>query len=897
MKSKLSLLKNLFTLGADPSMEADEIRGITLSNQISLLGFLISFSLCLLQGSLIAWDSIALTSGVISIFFILPPFANYFGKNIFSRIFVCLYLPTSVLIASVVGKITTTNPDANFETQFYDYRFFIMISGIVAIVLYDRQKRTWSYFALGYIALILVIFDPIHNFFGVGYHQTGHRDPTYYFTNVVVLLAFAGQVIGLFTLRFMIDKNEDRLLREIEERKAAEGLLKEQYHLLLKHAEQVPGMIYQFQVHPDGRVTFPFASRSMWNLFEVTPEEAKLDASKIFGRMGKERFDDFMSSIAESKRTLQNWSYEGVVYLPTKGKKWLRANSKPERLPDGSTLWHGYVADVTHDKAIESELANKAALLQHQVNITTESEEKFRALAENSSDVIMRFDRDGRHLFVNSIVERLIGIPAKQFIGKSHSDLRFPKELVEIWEPAIQTVFKTKKNHRVEFQLPNGLWFDWLLMPEFDKEGDVQHVLTTSRDITERKKTEQEFVIAKEKADAANKAKSEFVANMSHEVRTPLNAVLGFSEMLSHSVSDEKSKKYLANVMLAGKNLLKLINDILDLSKIEAGKINIRPLPINLKDFTQELADIFSISREGKNIDFKTDLCASLPSQIMIDEIRLRQVLYNLLGNAFKFTEQGRVELRAELVVNNEAIGNRPCDEDSRLRIGENQTPHQSCIRFSVSDTGIGIEPHQQELIFEAFRQLDGNTTRKYGGTGLGLTISKRLVEMMGGTITIESQLGKGSIFTVELPFQSLETNGSGHDDRTTRIAGSERKGKGMTILIVEDEQYNRMLLREILLGLNAEVLEAINGVEGMDIALEQRPDLIFMDLMMPVMNGYQANQKLKEDIRTAHIPVVAWTAAELLDNEEATLSGFQAFLRKPASVADIEEMVFKFLR
>jgi signal transduction histidine kinase len=218
----MMVLKKLFRLGVLEEMENDATRGIILCNQISLIGMVIGFILFGLQGTLLTWDSSALASGVVAIFFIVPLIANYLGKTLFSRIFLSFYFPTSVLLASLYGKLTNTNPEADFETQYYDYRFFLMISGIAAIILYDRQKRIWSYISVSYVALILILFDPLHNYFGVGYHQTGHRDPSYYFTNIVVLLAFAGQIIGIYILRFSVDKNEGKLLIEIEERKRKE---------------------------------------------------------------------------------------------------------------------------------------------------------------------------------------------------------------------------------------------------------------------------------------------------------------------------------------------------------------------------------------------------------------------------------------------------------------------------------------------------------------------------------------------------------------------------------------------------------------------------------------------------------------------------------------------------
>ncbi len=214
-------------LGVEQHLSSDSARAITMSNQISILAIIICLILFLLQGSLLAFDAAAMATGAVGFVFVFPLLANYWGWTLASRIFISIHFPTSILLASLLSKITNTNPAVNFETQYYDYRFFIMISGITALVLYDQRNRTWSYYAVAYIVLLLLLFDPIHNYFGVGYHQTGHRDPTYYFTNIVVLLAFTGQVLGLYILRFSIDKNENELLREIEERKKAESEIRD----------------------------------------------------------------------------------------------------------------------------------------------------------------------------------------------------------------------------------------------------------------------------------------------------------------------------------------------------------------------------------------------------------------------------------------------------------------------------------------------------------------------------------------------------------------------------------------------------------------------------------------------------------------------------------------------
>lgn len=222
-----SQLKKISLLGVNGETTRDGKRAITISNQISLVGITICLMVCLLQGILFGWDFTAMATGAVGIILIIPLLANYWGWTSFSRIFISLHLPTSILFASLFSKIINVKLAINFESYYYGYRFFIMVSGIAALVLYDQRNRSWSFFSVGYIALLLLLFDPLHNHFGVGYYQTGHRDESYFIINIVVLLAFAGQVFGLYILRFSIDKNESDLLKEIEERKKVEAEIRD----------------------------------------------------------------------------------------------------------------------------------------------------------------------------------------------------------------------------------------------------------------------------------------------------------------------------------------------------------------------------------------------------------------------------------------------------------------------------------------------------------------------------------------------------------------------------------------------------------------------------------------------------------------------------------------------
>ena len=405
------------------------------------------------------------------------------------------------------------------------------------------------------------------------------------------------------------------------------------------------------------------------------------------------------------------------------------------------------------------------------------------------------------------------------------------------------------------------------------KGGEVRCV--EFRDITKEKEIEAEIVKAKDQAEAANRAKSEFLANMSHEIRTPLNAVTGFSELLSSLTMDSKQKSYIESIKTAGKSLLTLISDILDLSKIEAERIDFHYSPIDLRKILTEIKQIFSIQASRKELEFLITIDDQLPNTIILDATRIRQVLLNLVGNALKFTEKGYVKLSVKAETKS--------NEDRRD------------LSISIEDTGIGISEKDINTIFDAFKQQTGQNTRKFGGTGLGLTISRRLVEMMKGSILVESTVGKGSKFTIQIP--DIEISNKEVPSIEKAVDFEPAQFERAKILVVDDIESNRIFLNETLTKMNLEVLTADNGSQAVLIAEEYQPAVILMDLRMPVMDGHEATQQLKENSKTKKIPIIAVTASTAtLDESLIAGTKFDGFLPKPIETSMLISELSKYL-
>jgi len=378
-----------------------------------------------------------------------------------------------------------------------------------------------------------------------------------------------------------------------------------------------------------------------------------------------------------------------------------------------------------------------------------------------------------------------------------------------------------------------------------------------------------ELAKARDEAMAANKAKSTFLANMSHELRTPLNGILGYAQIMNRDNElQEKYKSGIGIIQRSGEYLLTLINDILDLSKIEADRIELYPSDIYFDDFLQSIIDIFQMRAKQQDISFIYEKLSHLPEGIHADEKRLRQILINLLGNAFKFTKEGGVS----------------------FKVGY----HNNKIRFQIEDTGVGIAEDEIQYIFQPFKQV-GDQKNRAEGTGLGLSITKKLVEMMGGKLHVESTLGKGSTFWMALDLPAVSGMSKPHEIKEPTIVGFE--GEVRKILVVDDKEANRSVLTSLLTPLGFKILEAENGKECIDQTMFHKPDLILTDLVMPVMDGFEACRRIRKIPEFKDIIVIMVSASVFECYQEHSIeAGCDDFLPKPVSAKDLLEMLKKYL-
>ena len=392
--------------------------------------------------------------------------------------------------------------------------------------------------------------------------------------------------------------------------------------------------------------------------------------------------------------------------------------------------------------------------------------------------------------------------------------------------------------------------------------GEVESVVVIESDITTQKKAEQEILYAKRMAEESSRAKELFLANMSHEIRTPMNAIMGIVQLLQDMDLNQEQRQYLHSLQFAGETLLYIINDILDLSKIASGKMNIEKIGFNLNALVDDLVHAMEPKAKEKNILLISEVQKNIPANLIGDPVRLNQILTNLVGNALKFTEKGQIKLDVK---------------------EKGKADGKTTLIFEVEDTGIGIAKEKQELIFAPFEQAQKETSRKYGGTGLGLSIVKRLVELQGGTVSLVSEPGKGSKFSIELSFPISEKVIVDQKKDIAPVQTSDLTGK--EILLVEDNVLNQMVAEKFLKSLGLKIEIANNGAEAVKMLRQNHFNLVLMDIQMPEMDGYEATRYIRHNFEDEKkdIPILAMTAHAFQDEEaKCRQAGMDDYISKP---------------
>ncbi len=708
---------------------------------------------------------------------------------------------------------------------------------------------------------------------------------------------------------------QDVTLRKIIEARVAEG--ESRLRSVLK---TLPGIVYRIQLTPDDQFVFTFISEGLVAMTGVTVGQVLADANRVFDRLHPDDRNWVMVDSIDYARKALPWNGQFRLLDKHDHWVWVEANDIPQRLPDGSVMITGYLSDVTAKRELAEQVNHQASMQKLIADVSA----RFVTANIHTIDGTIQWmlEKCGRFLQMDRAY--LIQLSSDSDCGmNSHEwcaegitpsvysaspmvldELPWMKKMIQrrifLNIPDVQALPPAAEAEKAAFsaqgiqsffaihlQADNQhfgfVCFDCVnskakLKP--DDHGLLSILTNILSDALKQNQFELELLTAKQEAEKANATKSQFVANMSHEIRTPLNGIIGLARLLVDSPLNEEQKSLIKAMQSSGDILLALINDILDLTKISAGKLELDEHPFVFKDVVDDLITAFELQAQDKQIRLTYSMDEVLNRRFLSDVNRIKQILVNLISNAIKFTPHGgKVNVSF----------NGTLREDGRMD-----------LRVLVKDTGIGIDLANQSKLFDAFQQGDASITRRFGGTGLGLAICKSLVEIMNGSIKFQSQIGIGTEFVVNLPVTVMGDAGVSESAADNQAESCNIQFQGKRILLVEDNSVNQMVATRMLAKYGIEVNIAHNGLEALEILRKRSFDLILMDLQMPVMDGVTAARKIRnghcgKDL--ANKPIIAMTAHALVEDRERCLqAGMNDFITKPFSVDQLLLVIGKQL-
>jgi PAS domain S-box-containing protein len=690
---------------------------------------------------------------------------------------------------------------------------------------------------------------------------TRTEDNRYYSKSRVIFSAISYILLSIFLALTIYKINQNIRKRTIAEERAR--LNEAKYKVLVEDSD-----LTMLVINEDGIIKF--ANKNVEKLVGFDPKE--LIGFSLMEAAHRKFKDSVRNVLTSLKNTgTFNSTIELQIYTNT-GVKWVSCRvfpvSKEENEPGE---WQVVIWDFDEEKMLQLEIEamEKERLAQQRL---------VQNILDNIPSAIFLKDTEGKYVLVNQKMEQMLQLPASKIIGNSDLQLIDDKARYLEFKYSDDKVLVHKTTNTFEDVVDYGegrVEYYWITkFPLLDANGEVKHICGLATDITERKEGELKLLQAKKDAEQARAAQESFLANMSHEIRTPMNGIIGMGNLLLSTDQNEEQKEFTENIQESARNLLAIINDLLDFSKIKSGKFMFESAPFKLRQTVKKTLYPLQFKAEEKLITINTHIDNSVPDVLLGDGLRLQQVMINLIGNAIKFTTKGSVNVN--------------------ISAGEENAGYID-LQIEVSDTGIGIAENKLDYIFESFTQNNVNTSRKYGGTGLGLAIVKQLVELQQGHVWATSILGKGSTFTVIIPYRISE---EAHitEIKGSRIHSTENEVllEGISVLVAEDNTINQKVVKNTLQKQGATVKIVNNGKEAIDTLQLNDYDVILMDLQMPEVDGYKATKYIREVLRK-DTPILAMTADALKGEAEKCFDvGMTGFISKPFEPRDLYQQILQ---